>query len=140
WGWFGNSFQFPYRSQADAERFTMELRYVTPGYFQTLGIPIKRGRGFNETDVRGAPRVIVVNETLARIAFPGEDPIGKETTRGTVVGIVGDIRQVNLDRQASPEVYYPIGQNWSQVGELGMSLVVRTTGPPLALVDAIRGR
>jgi predicted permease len=142
WGWSANSFQFPYRvqPQADPSLFTMELRYVTPGYFQTLGIPIKKGRGFAETDIRGSMRVIVINETLARLAFPGEDPVGKETTRGTVVGIVGDVRQVNLDREASPEIYYPIAQNWSQIGDLGMSLVVRTSGPPLALADAIRGR
>jgi len=142
WGWFANSADFPYRGQqpTNGELFTMELRYVTPGYFETLGISIKRGRGFEASDMRGSGRVIVINETLAKLAFRGDDPMGKETTRGTIVGIVADVRQVNLDREAAPEVYYPIAQNWSQVGELGMSLVVKTSGPPLPLIDGIRSR
>ncbi len=63
--------------------------------------------------------------------------MGRETTRGTVVGVVGDVRQVNLDQPAVPELYYPIAQNWSQVSELGLTLVV-SADPPEATIDAVR--
>jgi ABC-type antimicrobial peptide transport system permease subunit len=54
------------------------------------------------------------------------------------VGVAGDIRNANLDQETLPELYYPIAQNWSQLSELGMTLVVRTVGPPTAVVDAVR--
>ena len=64
--------------------------------------------------------------------------MGLPTTRGTIIGVVGDVRQVNLDRSARPEIYYPIAQNWSQVSDLGMSLVVRTENRPDAVVEPVR--
>ncbi len=138
-GWFANSIDFLRdRPQDPANVFTMELRYVTPGYFRTLEIPMARGRAFTEADTKDAPPVILINETLARKAFGSEDPIGVRTSRGTIIGIVRNVRQVNLDKPPAPEIYYPAAQNWSQLGELGMSLVVKTEGPPLAQVDAIR--
>ena len=139
WGWTSNSSDFRVRGRpARPEEFLIELRYVTPGYFEALGVPIRRGRGFTAADTDGAPPVIVINDALARRAFPGEDPIGLVTTRGMIVGTIADVRQVNLDRPAEPEVYYPIAQNWSQVGDLGMTLVVRTRDRPEPLIDAIR--
>jgi predicted permease len=141
WGWTSNSSDFRVRGRpARPEEFQIELRYVTPGYFEALGIPLRRGRRFSPADIAGAPAVIMINERLASRAFPGEDPIGLLTTRGTIVGTIADVRQSDLDRPAVPEVYYPIAQNWSQVSELGMTLVVRTRdGPaPLVLIDAIR--
>ena len=140
WGWSANSQDFRLRGTpvTTGVSYSMELRYVTPGYFQAMGIPVKRGRGLTDADNRDAPAVILVNEALAQKQFGSDDPIGKETTRGTIVGIVGNVRQVNLDQPARPEVYYPIAQNWSQVGDLGTTLVVRTTVPPLTIVDAIR--
>jgi predicted permease len=139
WGWTSNSSDFRVRGRAPrAEEFSIELRYVTPGYFEALGIPIRRGRRFTAADSAGAPPVIVINDALARRAFPGEDPIGLVTTRGMIVGTIADVRQVNLDRPAVPEVYYPIAQNWSHVSELGMTLVVRSRERPEPLVEAIR--
>jgi putative ABC transport system permease protein len=140
WGWTGNSTDFRLRGQPPSPDplFSMELRYVTPGYFQTLAIPIRRGRVFTAADNRDATPVIMINEALAQRQFGSDDPVGKETTRGTIIGIVADVRQQHLDRAAAPEVYYPIAQNWSQIGELGMSLVVKTEGPPLPLIDGIR--
>jgi len=115
----------------------MELRFVTPGYFEAMGIPIRRGRGFTATDVATNPRVIVINETLARRAFPGGDPIGLVTTRGTIVGTIGDVRQAGLERPPLPELYTPIAQNWSQISDLGMTLVVRTADRPEPMTGAI---
>ena len=139
-GWTANSSDFRIRGQAvsTAPLFTMELRYVTPGYFHALAIPLRRGRSFTDADTRDAPPVIVINETLARRQFGNEDPIGKETTRGTIIGVIGDVRQVHLDRPAAPEVYYPIAQNWSQIGELGMSLVVKVDRTSETRITAIR--
>jgi putative ABC transport system permease protein len=138
WGWEATSNDFV-RGRAAPPVFSIELRYVTPGYFETLRVPLIKGRGFTAQDNRDAPGVILINEALARRYFGNGDPVGTETTRGLIVGVVGDVRQVNLDRAASPEIYYPIAQNWSQVGELGMSLVVSTRQAPDSSIDAIRG-
>ena len=141
WGWTSNSTDFRVRGRpARAAEFVIELRYVTPGYFEALGIPIRRGRGFTKFDVPGALPVIIINDALARRAFPGEDPIGLLTTRGTIAGVIADVRQAHLDMPAAPEVYYPVAQNYSQVSELGMTLVVRARQRerPEPLVDAVR--
>jgi len=140
WGWTSNSSEFTRRGQPPGQtaRFPIELRYITPGYFQALGITVRRGRGFTERDIRGAPPVIVINETLARRYFGDDDPVGITMSRGTIVGLIADVRQVHLDRSAAPEIYYPIAQNWSQVSELGMSLVVRTQERPEAFVGQVR--
>jgi putative ABC transport system permease protein len=115
-----------------------ELRYVTPGYFRAFGIPLRKGRSLTDYDNSEAMRVVLINEALARQYFPNEDPVGKRTNRGTIVGVVGDVRQFGLDRPAAPEIYYPIAQNYSQRSEYGMSLVVSGQVAPEALVSAIR--
>jgi putative ABC transport system permease protein len=142
WGWNSVSTDFvvkgaPPRSEPP---FPIELRYVTPGYFDALGIQIRRGRGFLASDTRNAPPVILINETLARRYFGDENPVGVVMSRGQIVGVVGDVSQVALDRPAVAEIYYPMAQNWSQVAELGVTLVVRSTSDPEALVDAVRAR
>jgi putative ABC transport system permease protein len=114
------------------------LRYVTPGYFATLGIPVVKGRGFGDGDHEKAPRVILVNEALANRYFAGEDPVGRETTRGTNDGVVGDVRNVAIGRPADPELYYPAAQNVTMASDIGMSLIVRAAGAPLALVESVR--
>ncbi|MBI1897147.1 MAG: ABC transporter permease, partial [Acidobacteria bacterium] len=115
-----------------------ELRYVTPGYFRAMGIPLRRGRGFSTRDGTGVPRVIVVNETLARQYFPNEDPVGRSTDRGTIIGVSGDVRQAALSIPARPEIYYNVAQNFAQIRSHGSTLVVRGNGPPEALAGAIR--
>jgi putative ABC transport system permease protein len=115
-----------------------ELRYVTPGYFRALGIPLRRGRGFSDQDNSGAPRVVLINEALARQYFPNEDPIGKRTDRGVIAGIVGDVRQFGLDRPPAPEIYYPMAQSLASRSDSGMSLVVSAQIPPENLVSAVR--
>jgi putative ABC transport system permease protein len=141
WGWTASTIDFTRHGQPPVDPpppFAMELRYVTPGYFTALGIPVVRGRGFTALDGRDAPRVIVINQALARRYFGKADPLGADTTRGTIVGIVGDVRQVTLKEPSVPELYYPMAQNWSQLSDLGMSLVVRTDSAPEPLIDAIR--
>src|SRR6185295_5688847 len=125
WGWEAD---FTVRGRPREGRPIAGLRYVTPGYFRTLGIPILRGRSFTEGDAATAPRVVIVNDALARRYFPGEDPVGRDLDRGTIVGVAGDVRQAGLQRPADPEIYYPAAQNVTMASDIGMSLVVRTAG------------
>ena len=115
-----------------------ELRYVSPGYFNALGIPIVSGRTFTVRDVPGAPKVIVVNQALVRRYLFGRDPIGTVTDRGTIIGVVQDVRQSSLDRPALPEVYYCFAQNPAATSSAGVSLVVRAQGRPEALLHDVR--
>jgi len=142
WGWWSNSTDFVVKG-APARRdapFPIELRFVTPGYFQALGIQIRAGRGIDTTDTAKSPPVILVNEALARTYFGTVNPVGLEMNRGRIVGVVADVRQVHLDRPAAPEIYYPIAQNWAQVADLGMTLVVRASGEPGRVIEAVRAR
>jgi putative ABC transport system permease protein len=115
-----------------------ELRFVTPGYFRAMGIPLRRGREFSPRDGPGAQGGILVNEALARQFFPDEDPVGRRTDRGTIIGVVGDVRQETLGVPAIPEIYCMVAQNFAQMRNHGSTLVVRGSGPAKALVGAIR--
>jgi putative ABC transport system permease protein len=116
---------------------------VSPEYFQALGARLLRGRYFSSTDSGNAPRVMVINDTLARRHFPREDPIGKRINKGTksepswwqIIGVVGDIKDNGLGEEALPAFYQPISQNpwW------GAFLIVKTETPdPLGLTAAVR--
>jgi putative ABC transport system permease protein len=114
---------------------------VTPDYFAAMGIPLLRGRLFNEHDTKDSLRVAVISEAMAKKFFPDEDPIGKHihVTNGPVVyreivGIVGDVKQYGLDQETPVETYEPFNQQ--PFGS--MALVVRTTGDPTSLSGAIR--
>jgi predicted permease len=129
------------------------LRIVTPGYFETLRIPILRGRPISAADRRGGVKVMVISETLANAAFPGEDPIGKRISccepgpdgktpdLKTVIGVAGDVRWRGLGEAPSPEFYLPADQvpivawNWIQ---RNMYVVVRTSIEPAALANPLR--
>jgi putative ABC transport system permease protein len=137
WGWEAD-FDIRGRAPEPGVRRVTELRYVTPGYFRAMGIPILRGRGFLAGDTAESPRVVVVNDALARRYFPGEDPVGKVLDRGTIVGVVGDVRNVRLDRPTIPELYYAAAQNVAMTSDLGMSLVAQTDGPPGAIIPSLR--
>jgi putative ABC transport system permease protein len=139
WGWTALSIDFVVRGRPPLTPvFPIQLRYVTPGYFEALGIPIVKGRALTDRDEQGAAPAILLNETLARRYFGDEDPIGQATTRGTIVGVVRDVRQQNLDRPSVPEIYYPVAQNWSQLSDLGMTLVVAARERPEALTEPLR--
>jgi len=114
---------------------------VSPDYFKAMGIPLRRGRLFTDQDREGAPRVVVINEAMARRMFPGEDPIGQHihVTNGPlvfreIVGIVGDVKQYELDADAPMQTYEPYLQQEFR----RMSLVVRTAADPALLGAAVR--
>ncbi len=135
WGWFAD---FAIAGRASQGRPTAGLRYVTPGYFGTLGIPVMNGRGFTTADTAESPPVIVINDALARQYFPNEDPVGRALDRGTIVGVVRDVHQVHLGIPPEPEIYYPAAQNVTMAPDLGMSLLVRVSGSPGSFVAPIR--
>jgi len=138
WGWDA-TFNIKGRPEEPvATRPRAELRYVTIGYFPTMGVPIVRGRAFLPTDTADQPRVLIVNDALVKRYFANEDPIGQVTDRGVIVGVIRDIRQANLDVPAVPEIYYHVPQNVAIASDIGMSLVVRTAGPPETVVAAVR--
>ena len=114
---------------------------TTPDYFQTLQIPLKAGRTFTDQDNLQSPKVVIINETLARNLFRGENPIGQrfsiwrdEKFPREVVGVVGDTKD-SLDKDSPQQVYVPYAQDptWGS-----LSLVVRTNGDPAALAGSVR--
>jgi hypothetical protein len=111
---------------------TAEIRTASPGFFQSLGIPLQRGRDFTDLDGEKGPDVVIVNATLARRHFPGEDPVGRRlllgTTPFTIVGVVGDVRQAGLDLDPLAEIYFPYGFDNGMLGDA--VLVLRTAVPP----------
>jgi putative ABC transport system permease protein len=118
-------------------------RVISSQYFRALEIPLVRGRVFTEQDVASAPRVVIINEALARRYFPNEDPIGKQIKIGrfmeanplhTIVGIVGNIKDRRLDSEFEPEFYYPYAQTPMRFS----SIVARTQGDPLSLTTVVR--
>jgi predicted permease len=118
---------------------TAQFRYVTPGYFEALGVPLIAGRSLSALDTSDAPRVVLVNDAFAREFLPGEPAVGHRLTdRGIIVGIVGNVRQSSLDQPAIPEIYYPVAQNFAQLRSVGSVLVVRSTLPPESLLPSIR--
>lgn len=121
----------------------VSLRYATPGYFATLGIPLRRGRDFTEGDRSGATWVAIVSESFATRHWPGEDPIGKRFTVAdsvrTVVGVVGDVHVRGLERRSEPQLYLPPAQVGSvSLNYIPKDLVILATGTPLSLIPGIR--
>ena len=122
------------------ERPVFNIQTISPGYVEAMRIPLLRGREFTERDDAQAPRVTLVNETLARRYWPRENPVEKHILLGRivqpleVVGVLGDIRNLNLAADVQPEVYLPFAQlPWPT-----MNLVIRTAGDPRAFAGAIR--
>jgi len=117
-------------------------RVTTPGYFDALGIPLRRGRDFDARDRDGAPAVAIVNERLARRELGDVCPIGRRLRVGgpgaawrEIVGVVGDVRHWSLSSDPDAEAYVPL----AQAPQAMMMLALRTSGDPLALAGAARG-
>jgi putative ABC transport system permease protein len=120
------------------------LRFVTPGFFETTGVPLLRGRDVSDADTFTAPFVAVVSESFARQHWPGQDPVGRRFFVAfrdrTVVGVVGNIRVRGLERESEPQVYVPS----RQVPDGGLmfyapkDLVVSASVPVTSLIPAVR--
>jgi len=120
------------------------LRYVTPGYFDTMAIPLKRGRDIGEADNRDRQFVAVVSESFVKRYWPNEDPIGHHFAFAfadrEVVGVAGDVRFRGLERQSEPQVYLSSKQvaDGAITFYAPKSLAIRTTVPPARLASTVR--
>lgn len=124
------------------------FRYaVTPGYLETMRIPLLRGRVLNEGDRAGAPEAVVISESLAKEKFPGQDPIGQQVRMGPeilqtdkpwgiIVGVVGDVKQLSLGLKEA-EAFYTTNKQWAWVDSTE-TIVVRTRGDAAALAPSVR--
>jgi predicted permease len=114
-------------------------RIISDGYFRAMGIPLQKGRDFTERDTKGALNVIIINETLAKNLWPGQDPIGKivraDDPERTVVGVVGDVHHMALEEASGNEFYIPMRQT-QDYGTV--DLVVRTSMPTAELASRLR--
>ena len=131
---------------------SIQARSVNPEYFRAMGIPVIRGRAFTAEDREGRPRVVIISQSMAERYWPGEDPIGQRVTYNSgipmdqqqpvggpgsreVIGIVGDVRHLDLAEETVPMFYTPQAQ---QPSYHTMALVVRTNADPGALTSSIR--
>jgi hypothetical protein len=120
------------------------LRFVTPGFFETLGIPLKAGRDIRESDTFEANGVAVVSESFVKRYLPGVDPIGRRIDfalrERTIVGVVGDIRVRGLERVSEPQAYVSYRQvrDGNIIYYLPKELVIRSATDPATLVPAVR--
>ncbi|PYR43312.1 MAG: hypothetical protein DMF95_26105, partial [Acidobacteria bacterium] len=126
------------KAPANGEEPRADIRTATPGYFETMKIALLKGRLIDDRDRQGAPGTIVINETMARRYFAGEDPIGRVVRNphglGEVIGVVGDVKHYGLDSEPRAELFMPAWQSPLN----GMALIVRTASDPKAFVDSIR--
>ncbi|MCP3963393.1 MAG: ABC transporter permease, partial [bacterium] len=126
-----------------------QWRLTSPDYFRAMGIPLVAGRAFTAHDDADSPRVIVINQALARRYFPDEDPVGRALVQDAdeppdrIIGVVGDVRELALDRPPTPTVYAAAAQAPDETTAFlanlfPVSWVVRTTGDPLDYGGIVR--
>jgi putative ABC transport system permease protein len=132
------------RAPEGAQRHTVSLRFVTPGFFSTLRVPLRAGRDVDERDSQESEFIAVVSDSFARQHFGNESPLGRRFfvafQERTIVGVVGDIKVRGLERESEPQVYLPHQQvpDGGLIGYLPKDLVVRSTAAPEALIPAVR--
>ena len=141
-----NSTNFSIEGRPDftpENRVEVPVDSITPNYFSVMRVPLVSGRFFDSRDVDGATPTVIINETMARQFWPGEDPIGRRMKYGTsdsnapwmaIVGVVRDTRRTGVDAVVRPETYLPLAQSPSG----GMTMVVRTSGDPSTAINALR--
>jgi predicted permease len=148
-GWLGTNVLVEGQPVGDDDKEpTARFQSITPSYFRTLKIPLRRGREFTERDnTPGAPPTVIINESFAQRFWPayprGQDPIGQHIREGIdrtgwveIVGIVGDVRQTDLTADSVPEFYVPTVVHAPQTAYL----VVRTERDPQFFVNAVRSQ
>lgn len=135
------------RASAEGLSYDANHRQVSADYLKTMGIPLLRGRSISDGDDERALPVAIINETMARQYWPGEDAIGKRFKLGdpeddipwiTIVGVAGDVRQMGVDEPVKAEMYIPYRQIKDQQWYAPRDLVIRTAVDPLSIVAAAR--
>lgn len=129
-------------ASADGLQGLVKWRYITPGFFRVMGIPVKRGRGFTDSDRASAQQPVVISESLAKRRFGDADPIGQPLRLGglseVIVGVVGDVRNAGLHLPPDPEFYVlrsdrvnAVAQNQRPPhGWRAATAIIRSTAPP----------
>jgi putative ABC transport system permease protein len=137
-----NTWGFQIESQAPPEG-AARYRPITPGFVEAMGIPVTAGRSFIDGDTSTTPPVVLISDTVKRMYFPGQEAVGQRLRLldptmewRTIVGVVGDVRHDALDGTTGPDIYVPVAQTPFAV--LDVSLVVRTTHAPEALIGGVR--
>ncbi|HEU5451103.1 MAG TPA: ABC transporter permease, partial [Terriglobales bacterium] len=135
----------PAGPQQEADEMT-----ISPDYFHALGIPLLRGRFFTDADGQDkTPGVLIINQSMAKKYFPGQDPIGRRLQTGdpspqspweTVVGVVGDVKYEGLDEETGPTLYVPYNEGEWTLFSRTMFLVLRTSSDPASLTSALRAQ
>ncbi|HZD92700.1 MAG TPA: ABC transporter permease, partial [Candidatus Sulfotelmatobacter sp.] len=143
-----NPFWVPGQSTAPGANLPLAVETtVGPDYFRTLGVPLLRGRLFSDSD-RGRPdAILIINQTMARRYFAGQDPVGQRIKTGnagpnapweTVVGVVGDVTYSGLNSDPEPTLYVPyFREGWTSFSR-EMFLIVRTNGDAKSVVPSLR--
>jgi putative ABC transport system permease protein len=126
---------------AEAQRAFVSI--VSPDYFRAIGNPLKQGQLFTDDDNENAPRVAIINETMARTYFTGTNPVGQRIfftgepdKQMEIVGVTADVKQFGLDQENKPGLYQPYRQNDVK----SLNLIVRTNAEPAAIIPALRRR
>jgi putative ABC transport system permease protein len=142
---FSISFQIEGREVAPKDEPSADIFFAGVGYFRTMGIPIIKGRDFEQRDRHGSPPVVIITEEFARQYFPNEDPIGKrmhpgistfddeDSTFREIIAVVGDVRSRGLNTEPKPAYYVP----QTQVPFTQMAIVVKTTNDPHSVISAM---
>jgi putative ABC transport system permease protein len=146
----GNMAVFAADGRSGGERLYAGVRTISPGFFGMMRIPVRRGRAFSARDAAGAAPVVIVNETLARRTWPGQDAVGKviqivdkraAPAWRTVVGVSADVRHWSLDQLPFSEIYVPHAQAPAMAmesREMRIFVALRTAGDPASLASAAR--
>jgi predicted permease len=135
-----NPFQIEGRADDAERRPSADVRIVSPAYFSTIAVPLVAGRAITDADKADGPPVVVINKAMTRY-WDKADPIGSRVSFdnglhwATVVGVVGDVKQFGLSRDASAQVYGPMSQASNGIG--GARVLVRTTGDPIGAAKII---
>jgi putative ABC transport system permease protein len=119
----------------------LEAREISPGFFSTMGIPVLRGREFGDRDQKGAPNVVIINESMSQRFFAQQDAVGRSikfSPHGKdsyqIIGVVADTRDIQLNAKPRPEIYFPILQDAGNE----LRIMVRSSLDPAAVNDLLR--
>ncbi len=136
--WSRTNIEIPGRGKIEGDDASIDRRIVTPEYLQAMRIPLVQGRFLTAEDRESSPRVTVINQAAARKYWPDVEALGQRMKINdqevTVVGVVGDIRHLGPESPPRQECYLPLSQNTV----IGMTLVMRTSSDPLAVLPAVR--
>lgn len=120
---------------------TLEVKSVSPGFFEAMNIPVLTGRSFTDRDVKGSSEVVIISQSMAKRFFAGENAVGKDLkfdpdskNKHEIVGIVADTRDIQLAQKLQPQVYFPLLQDPYK----GLSVMVRSSSDPLTLVRLLQ--